>query len=249
MYCIEEFVNHPKYFICMQFEQLYARMYHFPNRKPSKELNNYFFSIFKKAAYIFDYSYSNSKFLKENDVDSITVPYGFSPTLSLHQLPKLINERQIDILWYGNICSRRKNILNNIKKVNVNIIESKLWDNKIKELGKISLNKTEVVKDTKIVLNIKYDDPSYSILETPRIIHAMSNGCLVISEYSSDSVLNSELKDHVVLCHHTQIENMCLFYLSNLDLLQEKVNKSYNWLSNNYKYCDKIPYKIIENLI
>lgn len=250
MYAAEDFINLPKKCIIMQFEQLKARIHHNPDVKNSEELEEYIFNIFKKGNYVFDYSYENSKILMKNNINVVTVPYGYSPTLSLNSnnfLP--VEKRNIDVLWYGNYCERRESILNSIKKVNLVKNQSNLWDNKLKEIGEVSFEKTNTVQKAKIVLNIKYDDPNYSIIETPRIIHAMSNKCLVISEYGYDSQLNNELKEHVIFCHHSQMEDICLFYLQNLDLLQEKVNESYNWLINNYQYSDKLPINIIKKLI
>lgn len=253
MYCAEVFKNHPKKFIAMQFEQLYARLYHFPNSPYSEDYENYVLSIFKKAQYVFDYSYKNTEFLKEKNLKNvITVPYAFTPTLSIFKKPLNFIEKNIDILWYGNYCERRKNILDKftgLENIKCKFEIENLWDNKIKELGEISHDKTDIVKKSKIVLNIKYDDPSYSILETPRIIHAISNGCLVISEYSSDTELNKELKENIILCHHSQMVNICLFYLRNSILLNKKIYESYNWLINNYKYYDKVPIDLINNLI
>ena len=249
MYAIEDFANHPQRFICMQFEQLDARINHFPGRENPKEFKKYILNIFKKALYIFDYSYKNTDFLRKNGLNAITVPYGFSPILSVNIQPIPISERNIDILWYGNKCPRRKKLLDRMGKINIVIKDSSLWNNPLKQLGDISYDKTNTVNNTKIVLNIKYDSPSWSIIETPRIIHAISNGCLVISESSYDSQLNAELKENIVLCHHSQLADMCIFYLSNPDILQKKINKTYNWLINNYKYSDKIPWDLLNLLI
>ncbi len=249
MYAVEDFVNHPQRFICMQFEQLDARINHYPGRENKDEFKKYILNIFKKALYIFDYSYKNTNFLREYGLNAITVPYGFSSILSLNRNPIPISERNIDVLWYGNKCPRRKKLLDRMRKINIVIKHSSLWDNPLKQIGDISYDKTDTVKNTKIVLNIKYDSPSWSIIETPRIIHAISNGCLVISESSYDSQLNAELKENIILCHHSQLEDMCIFYLSNPDILQKKINKTYNWLINHYKYSDKIPWNLLNLII
>jgi hypothetical protein len=246
MYATEDFINYPKKFICMQFEQLNARI-NYLSRNNYEDFKNTILNKFKKALYIFDYSYANANFLKNNNIlNVIELPYSYTSSLSYNVQPTLLSERKIDILFYGNVNTRRKRILKKMKKINIVIKNSNLWDNNLKELGKISFDKTNLIKYTKIVLNIKYDDPSYSIIETPRIIHAISNGCLVISESSSDCKLNNQLKENIVICHHTQIEDMCLFYLSNPNILQKKIDKTYNWLINKYKYT--IPIELI-NLI
>ena len=58
-----------------------------------------------------------------------------------------------------------------------------------------------------------------------------------------------ELKENIILCHHSQMVNICLFYLRNSILLNKKIYESYNWLINNYKYYDKVPIDLINNLI
>ena len=243
MYGVEDFINYPKKFICMQFEQLDARIYHLSRDDP-ENFKKYILDKFKKALYIVDYSYKNIDFLKENNIlNTLIMPYAYTSNLSLNENLINVSEREIDILWYGNKNKRRNNILEKMKKIKVNISSSKLWDEFDFTKNIIYPYKTNTIKNSKIVLNIKYDEPLYSIIETPRIIHAISNGCLVISESSSDCKLNAELKENIVICHHSQIEDMCLFYLANQDLLQKKIEKTTNWLRNKYKY--KIPNELL----
>ena len=225
----------------MQFEQLEARLGYCNGQiTPKDELTKVVMDKFNKALMIWDYSNANIKFMSKMNINALYVPYGFSESLAYYKPIIPIRQRDINVLWYGNKCDRRGNILSQFKKLDVSVQSSSFWDNDIAEFGPIVSMKMDNIKRAKIVLNIKYDEPDYSIIETPRIIHAIANGCLVVSESSMDSKLNEELKDHVVICHHSQMEAICLHYLANPDSLQKKIDEMYEWLTTSYLYKDHI---------
>lgn len=246
VYCIEEF-QYDKLpdtpFICLQFEQLEARL-----PMVSEEYKMDLFNKFKKCYQIWDYSTRNVNYMKEiPELKSkyIFVPYGYSSNMEYKHKGKF----DIEIyqpLFYGNVGKRRKDILDKLGyKLNILVCNNNLWNNIDPSIGELTQLKNEMLWKFKICINIKYDEAgeeSNTSLETCRILPMIANRCLVISEYSGDKVINKKLNPHVVFCKNTtEIEEKCRFYMNpvNKDILDTRINNAYRWLIN-YKYSKHI---------
>jgi hypothetical protein len=98
--------------------------------------------------------------------------------------------RDIDILFFGCITKKRYDILKEIQNTfNLNIVVT--GDAFGEDLENLLFR-------SNYILNISaYDN---SVLETHRINKALSLGCGVISNYSSDGKMNSKYKEHVIFC-------------------------------------------------
>lgn len=155
-----------------------------------------YYRLLNKADIIFDYSIDNiEKLLKENISFSklFYLPISFN---IINDCPK-ISERKYDILFYGDISSpRRKKFLDAIgKRYNIKIATNHFGD----EIRQLLL-------ESKIVLNIHYYPQN--ILETTRLYEAISHGCIVISESSSDIDQHSLLKDVINFVDCDDIDGM-----------------------------------------
>lgn len=252
VYCIEEFEynNLPETpFICMQFEQLEARL-----PMVSDEYKKNLFHKFSKCLQVWDYSHKNVEYMKLKlpDIKNkyIFVPYGYSPSMEYNNKNKC-NVEIYKPIFYGNVGTRRKEILNKIgDSLNILVCNNNLWNNDDPSLGEVTQLKNEMLCKFKICLNIKYDEAgenSNTSLETCRILPMIANKCLVISEYSGDKFINKELEQYVVFCDGSdeevasQIVEKCKFYLNpgNKDILDSKINNAYKWLIK-YKYSKHI---------
>ena len=100
-------------------------------------------------------------------------------------------KRDIDILFFGNMTQKRYDILKEIQnkfpKLKIEVVCDAFGD-----------TLTQLLLRTEFVLNISaYDN---AVLETHRINKAISCGCYVISNYSSDTKMNEKYKEYVYFC-------------------------------------------------
>jgi hypothetical protein len=100
-------------------------------------------------------------------------------------------KRDIDILFFGTMTQKRYDILKEIQnrfpKLKIEVVCDIFGD----DLTKLLLR-------TEFVLNISaYDN---AVLETHRINKALSCGCYVISNYSSDTKMNEKYREYVYFC-------------------------------------------------
>ena len=102
--------------------------------------------------------------------------------------------RDIDLLFFGTMTQKRYDILKEI--------QNKFTDLKIEIVGDVFGDAlTQLLLRTEYVINISaYDN---SVLETHRINKALSCGCYVISNYSSDTKMNEKYKEYVYFCGRT----------------------------------------------
>lgn len=102
--------------------------------------------------------------------------------------------RDIDLLFFGTMTQKRYDILKEIQNKFTDlkiVITTDAFDDTL----------TQLLLRTEYVLNISaYDN---SVLETHRINKALSCGCYVISNYSSDIKMNEKYKEYVYFCGKT----------------------------------------------
>ena len=95
-------------------------------------------------------------------------------------------ERPVDVLFYGTTHARRTALLKSIREVGVGV-EELMSETTASLLFGCDLWKR--IRKAKVVVNIHYYPDS--ILEVSRILPAVANGALVISEASSDPAMDS----------------------------------------------------------
>jgi hypothetical protein len=102
--------------------------------------------------------------------------------------------RDIDLLFFGTMTQKRYDILKEI--------QNKFTDLKIEIVGDVFGDAlTQLLLRTEYVINISaYDN---AVLETHRINKAISCGCYIISNYSSDTKMNEKYKEYVYFCGKT----------------------------------------------
>lgn len=140
----------------------------------SNHLNNmnpHWLNILFEADEIWDYNEGNKiKLVEEGLIPSKIIK--FSYTKSLNRIIHKEN-KDIDVLFYGSLNSKRLEILNQLKKVcNLKIITNSFTN----ELD-------EYISRSKIVLNIHYYE--MDVQEQVRIFYLLCNGCCVISEFNT----------------------------------------------------------------
>lgn len=163
-------MNTPKKYIVYNFEQFTT----------DKVWEESYFVFLKKAMYVFDYSLMNVLIEHSKNINSYFLPYHID---KIYRYPGLTGEnfeKDIDVLFIGNLNHRRKEWLKNLTDNNINfkIITNVFYENSIEYFAR-----------SKILLNIHFYSGE-SILEVTRIIPAIVNNCIVLSETSHDSYYN-----------------------------------------------------------
>lgn len=137
--------------------------------KYNNNINDELENFMNNALYVLEYNMTNYNALNSK-INKIFVG------VPIVESDKIIQRKNIDILFYGNINSYRKNILDNLlNEYNVTILENSFGD----ELK-------EYIMRSKIILNIHYY--SEALLELCRIHEAIPYKCKIISEITSDDL-------------------------------------------------------------
>ena len=183
IFTINKIEKLPKNYIVYNFEQLVS----------SREWSESFFSKCSKAKLILDYSLENIKIFKNNGLDAIHFPYGWTP---FHEYNGLIGNKDIDIIFLGSKSERRDSILNS-------------YGNSIYYRDSIFGEQyDDIVNRSKISLNIHNYDGS-SILEVTRIVPLVSRGVLVVSERSDDKYYDDRMEGVIIYIDNLEKLDLC----------------------------------------
>lgn len=216
----------PKKYIAYQMEQ---------TNQPSSGhswFTSRYIDILKGAIAVWDYSLKNIQYLKKLGISRFEyVPLGYMPCLDI--IPRVPeSEKSIDILFYGSQNLRRKKLYNELGGLGIKV--EFCWNN----LWGDELNKK--ISQAKIVLNIHfYENP---ILETSRLSYLISNGAFVISEPSTDPILDKEYGKYLVWAQYDHIVETCLKYLVDKEGRLQIADKGYNQIKEK-------PYSVPQKLL
>lgn len=193
-------------------------VYNFEQFTTNKKWSNSYYNFLNNAIINIDYSINNIIKLHKNNINSFFLPF-FSLNLFKYQY---YIKKDIDILFLGNINQRRKSFLNKLNFLNITIINNVFFDDSIKLLAR-----------SKILLNIHYYDGD-SILEVVRIIPALENNCIIISEKSNDIYYNNKFNNIIHLTDYDNILNDVNNILNNYTFYYEQLRKKKNINNINY---------------
>ena len=129
-------------------------------------------AVLRGARWVWDYSLQNQEWLRSRGIESTLVTPGYHPQL---QKIQLVQNPEIDLLFYGAVTPRRAVILdkiaNKIPHLNLKVLE-----------GIYGKERDEWIARSKAILNLhSYDRP---LFEAVRISYLLNNRCAVISEPS-----------------------------------------------------------------
>lgn len=175
---------------------------------------------------ILNYNKNNSKFIKNKKVV-------YTPLLYCEYLEKIYNRsikywkyhKDIDILFFGGVNSRRRKI------------KYKLLRHNLKVIFKDFNDYVELIRNinrTKIVLVIQAYDNNH-ILDHFRINLLLSNKIFFIHE----KIVNDYdiFEDNIIFSKYDNIVNTCLKYLKLTQQEREALAiKTYNWIKQNHSF-------------
>ena len=209
----------PKNYIVYQLEQSSWTKNHFSKN---------YIDILAKAQEIWDYSLVNIKYLTSlPELSNIKMQY--IPLMYQSNVKKSKGKKDIDVLFYGSLSDRRLSIINELKeKTNLKIVSrANIWGKDLDDL----------IDRSKVILNLHYYNIEESILEIERISYLCSKGKIVISERSSDAILDKLYQKYIIFSDN--ILETVNNYFSNVKEFNENFfNTKTNFNITNYSKSD-----------
>ena len=127
--------------------------------------------------------------------------------------------KDIDILFFGTMNPKREETLRKIE--NVHIVD-KVWGVELQRL----------IDRSKIVLSVHHYENSNN--DMARLASLIANRNFIVAEKWNDARYE-ELKDKFVIAEPEELNEVCQYFLANPLERIRCVEKSYNWLKNEYK--------------
>lgn len=139
--------------------------------------------------YAWDYNEQNREILLANNAKHIDfVPMGYMPAMSC--IPTNVPQ-DIDVLFYGTINPRRKQLLQKISELGVHLVSND-------SLGRPILGEEldSLIARSKLVLNAHYYEDTH-VFEIARVSHLLANGKAVVSEISPHTAIEPSLREAI----------------------------------------------------
>jgi len=209
-------------------------IYNFEQFTTDKNWSDTYIDFFKKAIYVFDYSLINTNKLIEYNINAFFLPYTSTNKYIYPELETI--KKDIDVLFIGNLNNRRKEWLKKISNSNINlkIVTNLFYEKSIEYFAR-----------SKIVLNVHYYKKA-SILEVTRIIPALVNKCIVITEDSDDPYYNIIYNNIIKITTINNVKDDIINILDNYNNIY--LTNTVNFTRLNY-INDNLKYKLIISLI
>lgn len=179
---------------------------------------------------VWDYSRKNIENLQVIHGNNIQFfKLGYTPEITRIQTQ---GTKDIDVLFYGALNSRRQLILDNLIHLGFNVVILK---------NSYGLERDKYIARSKIVLNIHYYESK--ILEIVRVSYLLSNKVCIVCEVGIDTEIDDELKDFICGVPYSELVSTCASLL-----MDETKRKSLE--DNGFEYIKKIDQsRIIFDLI
>jgi len=169
---------------------------------------------------VWDYSKKNIEKLKNIPGNNITFfKIGHTPEITRIQTEVV---KDIDVLFYGAINSRRQLILDELIHSGYKVVILK---------NSYGLERDKYIARSKIVLNIHYYESK--ILEIVRLSYLLSNKICIVSEVDNETEIDDELKEIICGIPYNQIVYTCI------DLINDE-SKRKNFEIKGCEYFSKI---------
>lgn len=198
----------------------------------------------KSNFYLFEYNILNIKYLKDTNknIDYHFIPLCYNSFIEDYYSSQIVKkkyvEKDIDILFFGTLNTRRKYIINTLKNKYKIVRIHKLSNDANIEL-------CNLIERSKIVLNVLYYDNNI-IFDYYRNSFILSTKTLLITEKSSSKDYNIEdglleLENNIINVEYNKIIETVDKYM--IETSEEEYNKLVDTQHNafkNYKMDDKI---------
>ncbi len=162
-----------------------------------------------------DYSLRNIERLHQAGINSAVkyLPIGYVPELT--RIPEAAVE-DIDILFYGSLCERRKVVLADLEEAGVRVHHA---------FGVYGAERDALISRAKIVLNMHFYDAA--IFESVRVSYLLANRKAVVAECGPTTEMDEGLRDGVELAPYEGLAAACLALLRDEKRRREVAQRGY----------------------
>ena len=159
-------------------------------------------NLARKNIIFWDYSQYNLDYLSKTiNIKGKLFQIGYQKELNRinHNIDK-----NIDVLFYGSINTRREHIINKLKdrKINVKTL-----------FGVYGKERDDLIAKSKLILNMHMYDSK--IFEIVRVFYLLSNSIPVLTEVGSDTKFNNDFLDLICKSTYENIEKNIIYLLEN----------------------------------
>lgn len=200
----------PKKFIVYNFEQFISEKHW---------IDSNYISFLKKAFFVIDYSIINVQKMQEIGINAYFLPLN---SMNMMIYPNISNiEKDIDVLFIGTINKRRRDVLNLITAntaINCQIVTSVYFEQSLEYFAR-----------SKIVINIHYNVEDV-IFEVTRLIPALENNCLILTESGIDPYYNNVFRSVIKIINIENVEEEIKMGLLNYSNLLQDVKKNLRYI-------------------
>lgn len=164
-------------------------VYNFEQLAVNREMSEVFYDRLRSAVAVWDYSVVNVGFLRARGITAHHKPLGFHRAFKSLAPPD--HDPRIDVLFIGATNARRRAFIEAARAVcgtthSLAVVSSVFGDDSLR-----------LMRRTRVVVNCHYYEGG-TILEMPRIVPALMNGCIVMSERSADEWYDRQVEGLVV---------------------------------------------------
>ena len=159
-------------------------------------------NLARKNIIFWDYSQYNLEYLSKTiNIKGKLFQIGYQK--ELNRINQNI-DKNIDVLFYGSINTRRENIINKLKdrKINVKTL-----------FGVYGKERDDLIAKSKLILNMHMYDSK--IFEIVRVFYLLSNSIPVLTEVGSDTKFNNDFLDLICKSTYENIEKNIIYLLEN----------------------------------
>ncbi len=188
----------------------------------------------KHARGIFDINYQGFREFQERGLSVIHTPLGYDICLEATPDPAAHLE-SIDLLFMGSNSPKRELFLSRnaslLNQYNSHLVISRVESPRLVTTPGFysGSERNRLLAQSKILINIHYGDRAY--LEWHRVLLAIANQCLVISETSEhiEPLVNGQ---HLIITTLEDIPSKCKYYLEHEEERLKIVNQAYDFVTN-----------------
>lgn len=210
-----------------------SRVYVLNTEQPGSTWFNRALRFARHSRGVFDINRQAVREFRRRGVPVAYTPLGYAPSLEHDCGAELSNEKPIDIVFLGHQSERRNRFFSQyaefFTRYNCRIILSDVASSRLVTDTHCysGSERCKLLRSAKILINVHAFERSY--FESHRILNAMANSCLVVSETSehSDPFVDGQ---HIVLADLGQITEKCDRYLKSPEERKRIVSEAYHLL-------------------
>lgn len=156
-----------------------------------------FLTHYAPRCIVWDYSLDNVRFLQARGCNARHVPLGYASSMTRIAPAR---EQDIDILFYGDISTRRAPVLDALRRTGLNVmIVSDVY----------GAERDALIARAKVVLNIHNHD-GIKALEAPRVYYLLANRKAVVTEVKADVPIDDDLRRAMVGAPYGKLVDACV---------------------------------------